>query len=104
MEDNKIMTKEELDSITSQETVTLVDFYAEWCGPCRNLIPILDQLVSENTHINLVKIDVDANSALSAEFGIRSIPAVKIFKAGQEIGQFVGIKSKEDILKLVGND
>lgn len=94
-------TKENLETLIMEDKITLVDFWAQWCGPCRMLGPILDQLASENPDIQIVKVDVDTNSELSAEYGIRSIPAVRIFRKGEEINKFVGIKSKEEILKLI---
>jgi thioredoxin 1 len=81
--------------------VAIIDFYAEWCGPCRTLGPVLNELASENPNIDVIKVNVDDNSDLSAEFKIRSIPAVFIYKDGEKINQFVGMKSKEDILKLI---
>jgi len=94
-------TKENLESLILSGKVTIIDFWAEWCGPCRTLGPILDNLASENSEIQVVKVNVDENSDLSVEYGIRSIPAVYIYKDGIEINKFVGIKSKEDILKLI---
>lgn len=93
-------TKENFNELISKEKTTIVDFWAEWCGPCRMLGPILDSLASENPEIQVVKVDVDSNSELSTEYGIRSIPAVYIFRNGEQVNKFVGVKTKEDILKL----
>lgn len=94
-------TSENLPGLISQDKITIVDFWAEWCGPCRMLGPILDVLASENPEVQVVKVDVDSNSDLSTQYGIRSIPAVYIFKNGEQINKFVGVKTKEDILKLI---
>ena len=94
-------TIENFKELIAQDKITIVDFWAEWCGPCRMLGPILDDVAKERPDIQVVKVDVDTNSDLSTEYGIRSIPAVYIFKNGEKIESFVGVKSKEDILKLI---
>lgn len=95
------VVKNLLEENKTSGKVVIIDFYAEWCGPCRTLGPVLNDIASENSDIDVVKVNVDDNSELSAEFKIRSIPAVFIFKGGEKINQFVGMKSKEDILKLI---
>jgi len=101
MENVIIGTKDNVNELISQDKVTIVDFWAEWCGPCRMLGPILDSVALEHPELQVVKVDVDTNSELATEYGIRSIPAVYIFKNGEIINKFVGVKSKEDILKLI---
>jgi thioredoxin 1 len=101
MENVIVGTNENLKELIAQDKITIVDFWAEWCGPCRMLGPILDNIAKERPDIQVVKVDVDANSELSTEHGIRSIPAVYIFKNGEQINKFVGVKSKEEILKLI---
>lgn len=95
------IVKQLIEDNKTSGKVAIIDFYAEWCGPCRTLGPVLTSLATENPDISVVKVNVDDNSDLSAEFGIRSIPAVFIFRDGEKINQFVGMKSKEDILKLI---
>src|SRR4029077_14300193 len=75
----------------------LVDFWAEWCSPCRMMAPLLDELAGEyDGKIKIGKVDIDQSQALAAEYGVRSIPTFLIFKNGQVADQFVGGRSKRD--------
>ncbi len=81
--------------VEEQKGLVLVDFWAEWCGPCRIIAPTLDQLASEYTgKIRVAKLDVDANQRLAMRFNIRSIPAVLFFKDGKHIDTVVGALPK----------
>ncbi|MEY8701724.1 thioredoxin [Francisella philomiragia] len=77
--------------INSSAKPILVDFYADWCGPCKTLSPILDQLSKDYTGAVIVKVNVDDNQSLAAKFGIRSIPTMIIFKAGQPVETLTGV-------------
>ncbi|MFY7843143.1 MAG: thioredoxin [Rhabdochlamydiaceae bacterium] len=82
----------------------LVDFYADWCGPCRMLAPVLSQVAKEmSNELSVVKINVDDAQELSSQLGISSIPTVIFFKNGEERGRFVGVKDVEGIKKFVGS-
>lgn len=96
---SKIINKDEFNELVldSKEPV-LVDFYADWCGPCRMLGPIMDE-VSET--VKVYKVNTDNEPELSREYGIMSIPCVIAFKDGKEINRSIGLKAKEDILSLV---
>ncbi len=77
--------------------VVLVDFWAEWCGPCKMLGPILEE-ISQETDIKICKIDVDSNPEITSTFKIRSIPTMIIFKDGVQVDHFIGFKAKDEIL------
>lgn len=99
----EISNKEELET-TINDTIdkyVVVDFWAEWCGPCKMLKPILNEIALEDSNIQVVAINVDNNTELSNEYGIKSIPAVYIYKNGVEITKFIGVKSKSDIIKML---
>ena len=90
------ITESNFDSeILKSETPVLVDFWAEWCGPCKILSPILDELAAEyKGKIKLTKVNVDENNALAMKYNVMSIPTVKIFKKGQLVGEMIGAAPK----------
>ena len=80
----------------------LVDFYANWCGPCKMLKPVLEQIAAINEKIKVVSINVDEAENLAMAYGISSIPCVIKFKDGKELERSIGFKSKEEIEKMIG--
>ena len=76
----------------------LVDFWAEWCGPCRMLAPVIDELAAEfDGKAKIGKVDIDANRDAAVNYGIQSIPSIIIFKNGEVVNKFVGISPKEEL-------
>ena len=97
----EITSKGQFDEAVKSEKLTLVDFWAEWCGPCRLLKPLLHKIASENLDIQLLTVDVDANQELAAEYDINSIPAVFMFKNGEIVDNFVGVMPENEILEKI---
>ena len=101
------MTKEINDSNFEQEVTNftgtvLIDFWAEWCGPCKMLTPIIDQLSEEmKDTIKIVKMDIDQNPATPSSLGIRSIPTMMIFKDGKQLATKVGMLPKNSIKEWI---
>ena len=80
----------------------LVDFYADWCGPCKMMAPILESIAEDDNSFKVARIDTDEADDLSREYGIMSIPCIIYFKDGKEVSRSVGLVSKADLLKIVG--
>jgi thioredoxin 1 len=79
----------------------LVDFYADWCGPCQRLAPILEELAAENPNARIIKVNVDASPGLAEQYGVNSIPSLKVFKNGRVADELVGLASKGEIQALL---
>lgn len=87
--------------------IALVDFFATWCGPCRMLAPIIEELAEEyknNPEVKIGKINVDENQALAEEYGVMSIPTLILFKNGQKIETIIGLRDKETLKELINKN
>jgi thioredoxin 1 len=98
------MSENEIPEGLLDTQITILDFYASWCGPCRSLIPILDELSEEyinDSTIKIIKINVDEQPAIATKFGVRSIPNVVFVKNGEVVNKFIGVKTKSDIKNII---
>lgn len=89
------------EKIMNSGKTCLVDFSAEWCGPCKMMAPVVDEIANENSEIVVGKCDVDESPELAMRFGIMSIPTLLIVKNGEAANTFIGVTSKEEILKAL---
>ncbi len=82
--------------------VTLIDFWAEWCGPCKMIAPAIDELAAAyDGKANITKVNVDEEGELAQKFGVASIPTLLILKDGEEVNRFVGVTPKDDLAKAI---
>lgn len=94
--------EENFDNVINEGTV-LVDFFATWCGPCRMLGPVLEELASDRSEVKIVKVDIDGSENLAKKYGIMSVPTLLLFKNGQLISQKTGFMPKEMLNEWINN-
>ena len=107
MEENDMavitITKENFEAeVLKSAQPVLLDFWAAWCGPCRMLSPIVDEVAEERTDVKVGKVNVDEQPDLAAEFGVMSIPTLLLFENGKLVRQAVGARPKSGVLELLG--
>lgn len=89
-------------SIINSNELVLIDFFAEWCGPCKLLSPILKEVKHElNDSIKIIKIDVDKNQAIAAKYQVRGVPTMILFRKGKQLWRQSGVLQKNDILTII---
>ena len=95
------INKNNFESVTTSEKPVLLDFYADWCGPCRMVSPLVDEIANENPQYLVGKVNVDAEPELAQAFGVMSIPMLAVMKGGKVVNQSVGAKPKTEILAML---
>ncbi|MBQ2963647.1 MAG: thioredoxin [Clostridia bacterium] len=97
-----IINKENFENLVLKSNKTvLLDFYADWCGPCRTLMPVIEQISDENPDITVGKINIDSEPELAQKFGVMTIPSLFVIKNGAVVSSSVGVKPKRAILEMV---
>jgi thioredoxin 1 len=90
------------EEVLNSKTKVLIDFNAEWCGPCRMLAPVLDKYAEEHDNVKIVSINVDSNSDLARKYNVFSIPCLVVLKDGKELDRTVGLVSRTELDDLIG--
>ena len=89
------------EEVVNSDRPVLIDFFAPWCGPCRMVVPLVEQIAEEREDIKVVKINVDEEPDLASQFKVMSIPTLVVFKDGTVVNQAVGARSKDAILAMI---
>ena len=90
------------NEVINSEKTTIVDFYADWCGPCKMMSPIIDKIAEENAdNLKVGKVNVDENQELAMKYNVMSIPTILVFKSGKISKTFVGVTSKQEIEEAI---
>ena len=96
----KEILSDEFKTVINEGNV-VVDFFATWCGPCKMLSPVMDEISNELSDINFYKVDVDKNEDIAREYGIMSIPTIIIFENGKVVNTLVGLRSKTELIDVI---
>ena len=96
-------TEEFKETVLDNELPVLVDFWAAWCGPCRMIAPVIEEISNEyGKSVFFAKVNVDDEMELAAAYGVQTIPTLILFKNGEETGRLIGVRPKEEILSFIG--
>lgn len=99
---NQVKMKSNFNTIIDSKTPVLIDFYAEWCGPCKSLMPVLEQVKLDlDPLIKIFKIDVDKNPLLAANYQIKGVPTLLLFKDGMQVWRQSGMIQKNDLVNVI---
>ena len=101
MEIMKVTSANFEEEVLNSDKTVLIDFYADWCGPCKMFSPIVESVAQENEDIKVVKIDVDNAQDLAIKYQVMSIPTTVVIKDGKEVNRVVGMVSKSDLVEMV---
>lgn len=97
----KKITTEEFDNEVLKKDVAFVDFYADWCGPCKTMKPLVEEIETENQNVSFYMVNIDDNMDLAKKYKVMSIPTMIVFKNGQEFKKFIGLTDKEEIVSAL---
>jgi len=100
----QIENKEQLEEVIKNNDVVLMDFYADWCGPCKVLLPVVEKVSGEMDGVAFCKINVDQCGDLAKEYGVRSIPALKLMKSGENIATTLGAKTADKLVSWINEE
>ena len=101
MEIVKVTSANFEDEVLNSDKTVLIDFYADWCGPCKMFSPVVEAVATENEDIKVVKVNVDDAQDLAIQYQVMSIPTTVVIKEGKEVNRAVGMVSKSDLLEMV---
>ncbi|REE07747.1 thioredoxin [Winogradskyella pacifica] len=97
--------KSSFNNIINSDTPVLVDFYANWCGPCKALAPILNQVKEElKDNVKIIKIDIDKNELLASKYQVRGVPTMLLFKKGKQVWRQSGVLQKSEIISVINSN
>lgn len=100
------MSENEIPKDLLDTQITVLDFYAEWCGPCRALTPTINELINEyanDKNVKIIKVNVDEQPAIANKFNVRGIPNVVFIKDGELVNRFSGVRQKSEIIDIINN-
>ena len=95
------LNKSSFSELVNQDKPVLIDFYADWCGPCRMVSPVIEEIAGERSDVVVGKVNVDSEPELAREFSVYSIPTLVVLRDGREVSRRVGVGSKDQILEML---